>query len=197
MFASIRGSLLEINTSFVVIEAGGVGYRVFLTPTSDIRLETIGKQVFVHLLTIVREHEISLYGFSSTSDRDLFERLIDITGVGPKMAMSLIGVLGAGVFYQIVSEGDLSALCRVPGVGKKTAERLLLDMRDKLPKEIEIKSSQGLASTQTILDAMNALMHLGYQRAKAKEAIEKSLKEAGSETLQLQELITRALKIVR
>lgn len=195
MFASIRGKLLYLHTSFAVIEAAGIGYRVFLTATSPIRLEAIGAEVFVHLFTIVREQELSLYGFSSPSERDLFERLMDISGVGPKMAMSLISVLGTESFYQSISQGDISALCRVPGVGKKTAERLLLDMRDKLPKDLV--SSPKLSSSQTILDAMNALMHLGYQQARAKEAIEKSIQDTDPEEIQLQDLITKALKIVR
>lgn len=197
MFAFIRGILIAATPLYCILDANGVGYKLF-TPTNILgKLPEIGKETLLYSSFIVREHSQALYGFFTVQERDLFELLLGATGVGPKMALSIIGHLSAHEFHTAIAASDCIQLCKIPGIGKKTAERLIVEMRDKIkaltphnPAEFSIPVT---SHQQAITDAMGALIHLGYTQAVAQKAIKKSV-ESIPENADLATLITVALK---
>lgn len=199
MYSYIKGCLISSCPAYAVIETGGIGYKI-LTPANMFgQLPALGKEVTLHTSFIVRELFHALYGFLTCQERDTFEALLNVSGVGPKLALSLIGHMTMSELHRALANGDVPSISRVPGVGKKTSERLIMEMRDKMaslfPKEFAdfatpFSIDKGI---QKINDAMSALINLGYTQAIAQKAIKKTLKET-SESLELAELITYALK---
>lgn len=200
MYAFIRGTLFDVQPSYAVIEAGGIGFKIHIPATTYTRLDEVGKPALLHTTFVVREYSQGLYGFFLAEERDLFDLLIEISGVGPKMGLNLIGHLSLGDLHQIILQEDLTQLCKVPGVGKKTAERLLIELRNKsetlLGKMPEHSSVNKPADPQhqKMQDAIKALVHLGYNHSKAQQAIRKTLDP--SKDLDLSSLIATALKHV-
>src|SRR5690606_25894488 len=130
MIGSLRGTLLDrTTTGEVLVEVGGVGYRVQLAPVSSIAIGELGAEVFVHVHHHVREDAQTLYGFRSRDERVAFEALLGAHGVGPALALAILSVHGPDALRQVVADGDLDALCLVPGVGKKTGQRLLMELK--------------------------------------------------------------------
>lgn len=201
MFAHIRGTLVYSSPLHVVIEAGGIGYKLLIPASLHAQLPQIGKEILLHTSFIVRELSQTLYGFISGEERDMFEVLLGITGVGPKTALSLIGHLTTHHLYEAISNRDIPKICKVPGIGKKSAERLIVEMRDKLPALFAEKNSpfsgasKGDLRAEVVSDAMSALINLGYNQSTSEKAIKKTLKEL-PEAFELAELITLALKNV-
>ncbi|MBA3239391.1 MAG: Holliday junction branch migration protein RuvA [Parachlamydiaceae bacterium] len=198
MFAFIRGVIFEATPLHCILDVQGVGYKLFIPASTFGKLPASGKEILLHTSFVVRELSQHLYGFLSAQERDLFDLLIGITGVGPKLALSIIGHLSIRELQQAVSGGDNFALCRIPGIGKKTAERLIIEMRDKL-KSLSSPEFATLAvhstAQQGLSDAMSALMHLGYTQAIAQKAIQRSV-DSLNENVDLATLITTALKNV-
>jgi len=196
MIAYIKGILAQANQTSATVEAQGLGYKVFIPAGSFGKLPQEGKEVFFYTSFIVREQSQTLYGFLSAGERELFEGLISVSGVGPKLALALIGHLPLHELQRAINTADSRTLSKVPGVGKRTAERLIVELRDKLPAlfprdladNLPEKGPAGLAK-----DALSALINLGYTQAMAKKAIQDSLEELPEET-QLPDLITAALK---
>ncbi len=198
MFAFFRGVLVEATPLHCIIDVKGVGYKLCIPASALGKLPSIGDEVLLYSSFIVREMSQALYGFLSPQERDFFEILIGITGVGPKMALGLIGHLSLRELQQAIVAGDTIVLCKIPGVGKKTAERLIVEMRDKLkgiappdPSPFAIQ----LPQQQLISDAMSALINLGYTQAIAQKAIKRSI-DSLPENVELPLLITTALKNV-
>lgn len=199
MFAYLKGTLVAAHPAFVIVDVQGIGYQL-LTPCRLLgELPDLGQLVHFYTTFVVREFSHTLYGFLDSQERDIFEVLMNITGVGPKLALSLIGHLSFYELQTAVAQKDLATLCRVPGVGKKTAERLIVELKDKLPNllpndaaRLAISLTQD-ANTQKIQDAMLALIHLGYNQNTAQKAIKQTLKDL-PETADLAQLITTALK---
>lgn len=198
MFAFIRGIIFEATPLHCILDVQGVGYKIIIPTSTFGKLPAPGKEFLLHTSFVVRELSQQLYGFLSAKERDLFELLIGITGVGPKLAISIIGHLSLGELQQAVSGGDQLTLCRIPGIGKKTAERLILEIRDKL-KGLSSTDFSAFAvhspSQQGFNDALSALMNLGYTQATAQKAIQRSL-DSLTESVDLATLITTALKNV-
>lgn len=203
MIAYIEGTLLSASTGDVVVLANGIGYRLGIPVNAFTELPAVGSHVKLHTTFIVREQSHALYGFLTPEARDIFEILLNVSGVGPKTALSLIGHLSLDDLAQAVGEHDIHTMCKVPGIGRKTAERLLLEIRDKLPSltahqhqaaKFAIKTPAD-PRAQAISDAMNALVHLGYTQGVAEKAIKRSL-ESLPESVELAQLITTALKNV-
>lgn len=200
MIAYIRGILAQASPIYVVVDVKGIGYKI-LIPTSVFgHLPQIGEEIFLHTSFVIREASQALYGFLTFEERDLFEALMGVSGIGPKLALSLIGHISTHDLHTAVSNHDLAAICKVPGVGKKTAERLIIEMRDKLTALLP----QGLDNSarnatdqhpQKIQDAMSALINLGYNQVTAQKAIKKTINEH-SEEIDLASLITHALNHV-
>lgn len=199
MYAYIRGKLIQASAANIIVEAGGIGYLI-LTPASLFaRLPASGTEVMIYTSLQVREDSQALYGFLTVEERDLFEILISVSGIGPKTGLNTIGHLAPHELHEAVTQHDITRLCKVPGIGKKTAERLIIELRDKLASvsiisQFVINLPQN-ASTTKIRDAMGALINLGYNQIVAQKAIKKTLQEL-SEDADLAELITHALKNV-
>ena len=132
MIAHLRGTLLEKHPNLVIVDTGGVGYEVTIPVSAYSSLPETGAEVQLHIHTHVREDALSLFGFVSAADKALFEKLITVSGIGPKLAVTALGGLTAPDLAQAIREGSIEQLVRIPGVGKKTAERMVLELRDKL-----------------------------------------------------------------
>lgn len=199
MYASIRGILLQSSPSTVVIEAGGIGFEIHIPASLFASLPPVGATLFLHTSFIVRELSQALYGFLTIGERNVFEGLMAVKGIGPKLALSLLGHMTVSELYAAISRTDLAALGKVPGIGKKTAERLILDLRDKLeslfpPTPVDyMLHSNAAPSAQKIRDAMSALISLGYNQAAAQKALKKTIQDH-SEDVDLALLITHSLK---
>ena len=201
MLAHLNGILTTISTTQVVIDVKGVGYLLFIPHSLIEQLPSIGESVLFYTTFEVREFSHSLYGFLNEQERDIFEVLMNISGVGPKLALSLIGHLPFDLMQQAVLMQDIRALCNVPGVGKKTAERLIVELKDKLAtfSQIEmqhvavINKKEVDPNQELIKDATLALINLGYTQFAAYKAVKQSLKELNEE-YDLSKLITVSLK---
>ncbi len=191
MFAFIQGIVRSKSTLRVIIEAGGLGYRIAIPINAYNHLPALGESCLLHLAPIIREDAHSLYGFVQEVERDLFERLLTLSGIGPKTALAIIGHVEIGAFQRAIASSDLNLLSKIPGVGKKTAERLVIELRDRLAKELAPLNLPPEASLAQ--DALRAMVHLGYHPSEAEKAVQKALKERAEET-DLGRLITFALQ---
>jgi holliday junction DNA helicase RuvA len=193
MFAYIKGILTQATACYATLEASGIGYKL-LVPV-NLQLPQLGSEILLHTAFIVREQSQALYGFLSSQERDLFETLLGVTGIGPKLALSLIGHLSLSDLQQALNQANIVLLSKVPGIGKKIAERLVVELRDKLPHLFPVSISIPLTDPQAqkINDAMSALINLGYHQNSAQKAIKKVLQES-SEEIELAILLTQALK---
>ncbi len=188
MYAYINGTLVEAFPTHAILDVQGVGYHVHI-PVSDFgKLPQLGAKVLLHTAFIVRELSQTLYGFLDRESRDLFQELITISGVGPKTGLGILGHLSLEDLKKAVSAHDAARFAKVPGIGKKTAERLLIDLQGKLNVQVLPQSSSGRLG-----DALQALMQLGYTQSAAEKAVQKAAGLLASDT-DLSELITTALK---
>jgi Holliday junction DNA helicase RuvA len=182
MIARITGTLLAADIDrIMVMTAGGVAYAVHIPLSVAEALPRPGGPIDVHTALVVREDSWTLYGFANAAERALFQRLLGTTGVGPALAMNLLSALGGDRLVRAVQENDLAALTRVPRVGKKLAERLVLELRDKLVVAGE-SAAPGRASAPTGPggDAVRALVALGYQAGDAEKAVFATLEDGGA-----------------
>lgn len=203
MYHYIKGKLTASTPLAVTVETGGIGYKISIPVSLYSQLPPIGSDILLHTSFVIRDNSQSLFGFLSLQERDLFEEIINVvTGFGPKMALNLIGHLPMDDLYLAIQNHDIIGICKVPGIGKKTAERLIIEMRDKVMKLMgghapsDFAINVGLsAKKEMIADAMNALINLGYNASTAQKAVQKTLKELGENT-NLPILITLSLKNV-
>lgn len=194
MYAFLRGVLIEANPSAIVLDVGGVGYFISVPISYFGKLE-VGKQLLLHTSFVIRELSQALYGFLEKEERDLFEILISLSGVGPKTALGIIGHLPLEDLEDAIRSQNLSLLAKVPGVGKKTAERLCVELRDKL-QGIPKKAKKESLFSGKIQDAFQALLHLGYTQSVAEEAVMAASRQLPEE-VELSTLITYALRLQR
>lgn len=194
MIALVRGRLLRKEAQEAVVDVGGVGYRVTIPFSTFYRIGEVGQEVTLLTHTHVREDALALFGFLTATEQALFERLIAVSGVGPKVAIAILSGIEAPDLVSALRSGDVARLTRVPGVGKKTAERLVLELKDKvqgLPgAEPEAKLPPPGAPTE---DLVSALVHLGYSRAEAEKGVARAVEAAGEE-VRFEELLRRALR---
>jgi holliday junction DNA helicase RuvA len=179
MIASVRGEVLEVALDHVVIEAAGVGYRVNATPSTLSALRA-GTEARLITAMIVREDSMTLYGFTDTDTRDLFLTLLSVSGVGPRLAMATLAVHDAGALRQALHDSDVTALTRVPGIGKRSAERMVLELRDKVGAGAGAGAggaSPGAAHNGHAIrgPVVEALVGLGFAVKQAEEATDKVL----------------------
>ena len=194
MFAYIKGSLEQKSNNYVVIDVGGIGYKIFMATKAIEALGEIGEVVKVHTHYYVREDNISLYGFNTNEELRMFELLLQVSGIGAKSAIAMLSEISPSSFALAVISDDISQLVKIPGIGKKTAARIVLELKDKLKTEEvitkteEVKSS--IASEEETSEAIAALQVLGY----TKREIEKALENVDTKNLQLEEIIKQGLK---
>lgn len=169
MISFIRGKILNKRKSFIILEAHDVGYQVFLNPSFFAELTT-GQSVELYTHQYIKEDALDLYGFRSLEELEMFELLLSISGVGPKSALGILAVANPEELKTSISRGDYSMLTKVSGVGKKTAERIVLELRDKIAN-IEITPTAGGTSIDSSGDEIDALISLGYSLQQAREAL--------------------------
>lgn len=198
MIAFLRGKLAWSGTDQAVIDVGGVGYRVYTPSSTRARLPEAGREAKIYTYLHVREDALTLYGFTSEDEYQLFELLLGVSGVGPKVALGILsGVTPEGFRRAVVFE-DLATLTNIPGVGKKTAQRLILELKDKVgaigpvPTEMIAATSPGLQG-DAWSEALEALVSLGYSRVEAGQALEKNKGAAGTDPLP-EQLVRLGLK---
>lgn len=176
MIAHLRGKLLAKHPNQAIVETGGVGYDVTISVPTFSDLPAVGADVALHIHTHVREDAIALYGFMRSSEKVLFEKLITVSGIGPKLAITILSGMAADEMIGAIRGNDIARLTRIPGIGKKTAERMVLELRDKLPQAIPTTTVTSPPVSATEEDVLSALVNLGYQRAAAEKALEASMK---------------------
>jgi Holliday junction DNA helicase RuvA len=169
MIAHLRGPLISKRPNQAIVEAGGVGYDVNISVPTFSDLPAAGSEVALHIHTHVREDALALYGFQRIEEKQLFEKLIHVSGIGPRLAITILSGMATAEMVAAIRGNDLARLTRIPGVGKKTAERMVVELRDKL----EGFGTAPAAPTRTAVeeDVLSALVNLGYQRAAAERAI--------------------------
>jgi holliday junction DNA helicase RuvA len=181
MIAHLRGKLLAKHPNQVIVETSGVGYDVTITVPTFSDLPETGTEVALHIHTHVREDALALYGFLRSSEKVLFERLITVSGIGPKLAITILSGMPVDEMVRSIRGNDVARLTRIPGIGKKTAERMVLELRDKLPEAGPAVAPTTSAITPIEEDVLSALLNLGYQRAAAERALGAASKnKAGS-----------------
>jgi Holliday junction DNA helicase RuvA len=171
MIAHLRGKLLSKHPNQVVVEASGVGYEVNISVPTFSELPAAGSEVALHIHTHVREDVIALYGFLRPAEKQLFEKLMTVSGIGAKLAITILSGMAADEMAAAIRGNDLARLTRIPGIGKKTAERMVLELRDKLPPAAGTSTPTAPAMSAVEEDVLSALMNLGYQRAAAEKAL--------------------------
>ena len=171
MIAHLRGKLISRHPSLVIVETAGVGYDVTISMPAFAELPPLGSEVAFHIHTHVREDQIALYGFLRPEEKQLFEKLITVSGIGPKLAITILSGMPADEMVNSIRANDLGRLTKIPGIGRKTAERMVLELRDKLPPAgaNEMRVIPSLSATQE--DVLSALLNLGYQRGAAEKAL--------------------------
>ena len=199
MIAYIKGTL-EIKTKgYVVIEVNGIGYKIFMAENAIEKLGIIGEKVQVHTYVRVREDDISLYGFLTNEELRMFELLLGVGGIGAKGALAILSNITSSKFALAVISNDIAILKKIPGIGPKTAQRVILELKDKLKKEQQVTSEtseeeissfgQAIAEDEKMTEAISALQVLGYSRREIAEALEK----LDLSTLSVEDIIRKSL----
>jgi Holliday junction DNA helicase RuvA len=170
VIAHLRGKLAQKEAARVIVDVNGVGYEVFIPLTTFTALPETGSEVSIDVHTHVREDIIALYGFSTRRERSIFEKLMTISGIGPKLAVTILSGGSVEELTGAIKRGDLARLTAIPGVGKKTAERIILELKDKLQDFVEAQPKSGVEA-----DVLSALENLGYNRALAESAMRRAI----------------------
>ena len=184
MIAHLRGSILEKHPNRIVVDVNGVGYDVFVPLSTFYGLGEAGAAIALRIHTHVREDALVLFGFATLLEQELFERLIGVSGIGPKLALAVLSGIEPQEFIRAIERGDLARLTAIPGVGKKTSERIVLELKDRLPRAQVAAAIGGAAAAPEVPilrdDVVSALVNLGYHRPLAEKAAEAAIKAAGS-----------------
>jgi holliday junction DNA helicase RuvA len=200
MIAFLRGKLLEKHPNQIIVETGGIGYDVVIPISTFSSLPDAGAEVALRIHTHVREDAIALFGFLTLEEKALFEKLISVSGIGPSLAVKVLSGLATSAIIEAIRGGDVAQLVRIPGVGKKTAERMVLELKDKMeglgggaPLSVSSKAEPALSDIEQ--DVLSALLNLGCQRGAAEAAVRKAkIAEPGPA---FEPLFRKALELVR
>lgn len=200
MIGHLRGTLLEKTPNRVVVDAGGVGYEVLIPISTYTALPDEGAGAALRIFTHVREDTLTLFGFATPEEKNVFERLISVSGIGPKLGLQVLSGLPTMDLVSAIRSGDVGRLVRIPGVGKKTAERIVLELRDKLtgveqPAAAAQAIEPGPALSHLERDVLSALVNLGCARPAAEEAIRKAQAQGAPE--EFEPFFRAALALVR
>jgi holliday junction DNA helicase RuvA len=183
MIAHLRGKLIARHPNQAIVETAGIGYDVTISVPTFSDLPALGSEVALHIHTHVREDQLALYGFLRAEEKQLFEKLITVSGIGPKLAITILSGMAAVELGNAIRGNDLARLTKIPGIGRKTAERLVLELRDKLPiagHEI-VSALPPFSAVQE--DVLSALLNLGYQRAAAEKALASVAKDGSFDVM--------------
>ncbi|MBI3237007.1 MAG: Holliday junction branch migration protein RuvA [Chlamydiales bacterium] len=200
MFEYIKGILTQASPIKATVETHGIGYLLFIPLNNYSKLPQIGSPITFYIASVIREDSHKNYGFLTSAERDLFLNLIETSGVGPKMAISLLGHMEIHDLQFAIAQANIAVICKIPGIGKKTAERLIIELKDKLSlsgKKSQVEHPLSSNEEPTLIgDAISALINLGYHPLEAQKAIRTSLKDAATPT-DLAKLITSALRCIK
>ncbi len=199
MIGRLRGTIIHKQAPDLLLDVAGVGYELLASLTTFVELPEIESEVTLFTHLIVREDAHTLYAFSSEKERALFRILLKVNGVGPKMALAIVSGMTADEFGVLVHSGDVTGLTRLPGVGKKTAERLIIEMRDRLPKPSDNPDHESSTMAMPMLrnrdqEAVEALLALGYKPAQASKMVSAYSQQVEGEQLSVEEIVRNALK---
>ncbi len=197
MIAHIQGRLHFKSPEYLIIDVDGIGYQVQVPLTTFYDLPDVGSTVALHIHTHVREDALKLYGFRSQEERTLFVRLMSVAGIGPRLAVNILSGITPTELADSIIQGNLTRIVAIPGVGRKTAERIMVEMRDKLPalaaEQDAAMPTKRAAAEAMIEDALSALVNLGYKKGVAQRAIEKAQKRLQGE-ITLENLLKESLR---
>lgn len=198
MIARIKGILIYKSVSHVIVDTHGIGYRIFVPLTTFYELPETGQPVVLNTYTHVKEDALQLFGFHTPEDQGIFQMLISVGGIGPKLALNILSGIPAREFIRAVTQGNLGRLVAIPGVGRKTAERMVLELKDRMLKIDDGPvapegASDGAGEGAIREDALSALVNLGYKQAAARKAIDR-IAASSSGDLSLDVLLKEALK---
>ena len=182
MIAHLRGRLLTKHPNQVVVETCGVGYEVNISVPTFSELPASGSEIALHIHTHVREDVIALYGFLRPAEKQLFEKLMTVGGIGAKLAITILSGMAADEMASAIRGNDVARLTRIPGIGKKTAERMVLELRDKLPAAGTSTPTLPAMSATTEEDVLSALVNLGYQRGAAEKSLASAVKNSAGKS---------------
>lgn len=200
MYRYLNGKITEKTPAAAVLDVKGVGYEVRISVNTFSALPDLGQTAKLLTHFVVREDAQLLYGFATEEEREFFRMLLSVSGIGPKMAITLLSGMTIPELKRAIQEGSIAALSSVSGIGKKTAERVIVELKDKLPRGVG-KDSKDIVHDMSVTDAMvddaiQALVALGYTKQKAKEVVQKVLKEGLGKKLSVEEIIRASLKHV-
>lgn len=196
MIERLSGRILQKKSTEIIIDCNGVGFSAFISVNSFEKLPDEGEEVTLYTLLITREDTFELFGFSEIFEREVFKLLISISGIGPKSAMSILSSMSVAELQEKILSGDSISLQKLPGIGKKTAERIILELKDRIhkvsiPSQFEVRKEQNLI----IREAVSALVTLGYSPALAEKLISKSISDFPDINFSAEQLIKKALKL--
>ena len=200
MIALLTGKIAYKGISNVVVDAQGVGYRVFIPLGTFYALPEAGQTITLHIHTSVKEDAIHLFGFYTLEERELFQLMISVSGIGPKVAMNILSGISSAELLEAISGGNLTRLTAIPGIGRKMAERLILELKEKVMKKMAVDAIPAADAKQKQAelmreDVLSALMNLGYKTGAARDAMEKAARDLEGEPA-MDQLLKRALKIL-
>ena len=194
MFAYLKGTLEEKMNNYVVIETMGIGYKIFMSRNSILQIGELGENVKVYTHYHVREDDISLYGFLTNEELKMFELLLSVSGIGAKSAIAMLSNITPSEFAMSIITNDITKLTKVPGIGKKSAQRIVLELKDKLKTEQDVAKSEEtdniIEQSENVEEAISALQILGYN----KKEIEKTLDKFDYNTMSVEDIIRNGLK---
>jgi len=196
MIAHLRGKLIHKQPGQAIVEAAGVGYDVAISIPTFTALPSVGAEAALHIHTQVSDDQIALFGFLDREEKRLFERLINVSAVGPRLAIKILSGLSVELTVQAIRAQDHAQLTRIPGVGKKLAERLVVELKDKL-EDFAVAPAAAVVRGAAVEDVLSALVNLGYQRAAAEKAIEQAVSKDKSLSADFDALFRGALKVIR
>jgi holliday junction DNA helicase RuvA len=196
MIAHLRGKLIHKEPGQAIVEAAGVGYDVTISVPTFTALPGVGGEASMHIHTQVSDDAIALFGFMDREEKRLFERLITVSGVGPKLAIKILSGLSSERTVQAIRAQDHTQLVRIPGVGKKLAERLVVELKDKLD-DFAVAPTPSAVQGAAVDDVLSALVNLGYQRPASEKAIEQSVSKDKALAGDFDGLFRAALKVIR
>ena len=196
MVSHLKGILFHKSPTEIVVDVNGVGYSVSIPLSTYEKLGETGTAVMILTHTHVREDALQLYGFATEAEREAFRLLISVSGIGPKIAQGILSGIQPGELQDLIGQGNVSALTAIPGVGRKTAERLIVELRDKIARIETIGQTPGSTKggQEVRAEALMALISLGYNRGTAEKAVRAALQELNGKKPTIQELLKQALK---
>ncbi len=200
MIALLSGKIAYKGISHIVVDTQGVGYRVFIPLTTFYELPEAGESVTLHIHTSVKEDAINLFGFYTLQERELFQLMISVSGIGPKVAMNILSGISSAELLEAISGGNLAKLVTIPGIGKKMAERLILELKEKAIKkmaadQIPVTDARQKQKEMIREDVLSALVNLGYKANAARDALDKVARDAEGEPA-MDQLLKKALQIL-